>query len=844
MDSSTAERFPVGADASHGEEPGADRPAIVVGYGAFGRSVLRRLLAGAAARGVLRWEQPPGSVAAHERRLRDLALLAVDDPLDDPRKRDREDSHEGSGFDMMMDLYRQIRGVDGVRRPVEEGLSEAVGEAAEVLLSAATRSRRVRPLPLGLDVVVIVQPGAPEVVGQVDRLLHAMVRRLAAIRSLQRGVQSAEALSFIELLDFEDYWETSALGRSRRLAVRNSVDRWQERRARGEPACGRFYLFDGGTRDGLRTERTRIDEICLLLELLLFEGQRAGELQRLYQPGGAHELPLATAGVRVMERSAGLLTRLAAAWFGNAWLAYLGGADPHAGATEPARHFGARFAPYTPDQLDALLGAEALAHDVQRRFTQLEQQWLAAPIDDPDWPQRLGPAWAEFSEGLREEVSDRLQARVAELGRTRLQHLRRDLQEGIEADLHDSETPLPLGPVCRALETARRSLDPPAEDHAGPDSVASTLAGLARLHRRYRRFHRTRVDVAGLTQWWPLLALVLAAVLTPLVVDLLQDVPPPDRTRLWLVWLHDGFKRAANAFVVGPLLAAAAWAFGRLLLHPRLAARVERGRRFFRDARKGRFADALRAALRPGGGLRAAFDVQLERLACDARAGIRGQVARELDALGERLAERQREIEWLRKQLQEFLRVHGVSARAGGDGIERVAPETTGIRHLAGEGVDIERILATHPPKRERFRSLQAQGRPFVGWSQRYCGSFLNALAFIDELSHAFTDPFESELAQAGVGREQQARADEVLRFLERFGTAHLAFDWQAQEGLPPAQRLCVLPDVWRKLPGVLPRLADLGVREEQVLAGADGRAYLLRVQTGVDSACLLHEGE
>jgi hypothetical protein len=52
-------------------------PTVVVGYGAYGLSVLNGLLASAATRAELVWDDPPGGAGVSARQLKDLALVAV-----------------------------------------------------------------------------------------------------------------------------------------------------------------------------------------------------------------------------------------------------------------------------------------------------------------------------------------------------------------------------------------------------------------------------------------------------------------------------------------------------------------------------------------------------------------------------------------------------------------------------------------------------------------------------------------------------------------------------------------------------------------------------------------------
>jgi hypothetical protein len=333
----------------------------------------------------LAWEEPRGGAAPSERRLEDLALLWV------PDGRGQDDGTAGGGtaFEMMRDLHRQVEKVDGL--PQDVAFADKLSDAAEKLLSVAARAGRRGTLPLGLDVIVFAQPSSREAIGMLDRLLSRGMERLANNTNLERAVQGAQALNFIAIFDFDNYWDRSDQGRILRQAIHSSIVQWQTRRMAGKPAFGRFYLVDRHTDDGNRDESQRIDEIILFIEFLLFEGQRDGELQRLYQ--SPLDMPVATFGIRLMERSAGLLRRLAAARFGIGWLDYLVG-DGSFQTAEPqqVRRY---LESYQPDALDALLDAQSLRKAVETELLALEQTLLAFPFAIDDWPQRVRERYLE-----------------------------------------------------------------------------------------------------------------------------------------------------------------------------------------------------------------------------------------------------------------------------------------------------------------------------------------------------------------------------------------------------------------------------------------------------------------
>jgi len=818
------------------------RATLLIGYGEFGLDVLRRLLASTAARGVLSWEESSGA-DKNARRLRDLALLCVADPFGDGPQADRQRAEEGSHIELMRDLYQQIGRVEAAEEP---GVLAAAMEAqARRLLDAATRAARRENLPLGLDVIVLAQPRDRAALGRLNPLLQAGIERLERYATqLQRQVSGAGALNFIQILDFDNYWQGAEPGRALRDAVHRAVERWQQRRAEGKPSFGRIYLVDGQTADGVRPVRQRIDEISLFLEFLLFEGQRGGDLQALYQPSSPQAPLLSTFGIRLLERSGGLLRRLAAARFGMHWLDYLAAAgSPHG---EEAQALRGRLAAYRAEALDGLLTPPGQA-DTARQLRALAQELAGLAVDDPGWPAQVEARHAQAAQALESELAAQAHAQIRQiLDRAPLADLPDSLRGSITAALHHDRQPATLGAVVREVEAVLAGLAAAPGEPAAAASAASG-EGIARLrldYRRYQYFKRQQLDAYGLRKCWPWFSLLLALGLSPVLADGLAWPPPDPLTApfLWqqayplLPWLagHPTARLLA--------LAALLWALAAGFAQRGIAGRLARARQFWTDPERGRLVARLRALFLPDGELGRHLDGFAQRLREDMALSIRSEVGRELGHALRRLRERQRELTWLRGQLREFLVLHGLNPDRPNEQWTRMDHEQTGIRHTLEHYQDFQRILQTNPLKDERFLSTQAQRQPFKHWEARYSDAFLYPLRFIDELSEQYRDPFDSELAQAGVGAEQTAQARELREFLNRHGGFTTAFAWRAQAGVPVDRVYCLLPKIWLGLPGIADTLSGLGIAEPCHLVGADaGRAYLLRVKIGVEPACLLN---
>jgi hypothetical protein len=811
------------------------RATILVGFDTFGLEVLRHLLKSTAPRGVLTWEEPRGGGPPSERHLQDLALLWVPDPTAAiPKQIDQEDANEGNALEMMKDLYRQIRPVE----PSPQKFAAALSEAADVLLSLSSRAGRKDVLPLGLDVIVLARPTSREILGTLDGLLIPALDRLAAYANLQRGVQGAEILNFLAIYDFEHYWDER--GDSIRRALYDSIEEWESRREKNQASFSRFYLVDGYSGAGIRESPDRVDEISLFIEFLLFEGQRAGSLSRLYHRAG-NESPIAVFGIRLIERSAGLLAHVAAARFGIGWLEYLAGRGAFRTAVEPPQ-LRKRLEPFAPEALDRLIDPQSLHRDVDAAFASLECVLATLPIGLPDWPDRIRRQYEATLVQLEDHIATRARTLMAGGAGKHLSDLSHEVRAGIEEDLHDERDPVPLESVIEEIEGLSARLDqireviPPR-----PGEADELLHRIQDLHDDYARFDVERVDVERLKRWWPLFALALAAGLTPIAGEWLGNVPKPDPLRFLLTRAYEVLQWINNPLLIGASLFAGIWALGAAGLHRRIAARVDRSRRFYNDPDRGRFIDRLRGGLGPGGALRAPIDYLIDRLLYDMALSMRGEVTRELGRVLARLKERLREMSWLSEQLRGFLRMQGFAGEDLRHDAPRMARDGSVVRYAMERREDFDAMLRSNPAEPGRFRSIQTSHRPFDGWHERYSRTFLVPLQFLERLSRLYTDPFEQELAKPGTGPEQQRIARELVDFLVHTGAAlRPAFFIKQQEGLPPEQRYCLLPSLWKGLPGVQAALSGLGITDGAVQTGGDGRAYVLRLRAGIASKVLL----
>jgi hypothetical protein len=431
---------------------------------------------------------------------------------------------------------------------------------------------------------------------------------------------------------------------------------------------------------------------------------------------------------------------------------------------------------------------------------------------------------------------------MAQIATTQLVPFPDDLRKAVEADLHHPQEPVPLGQLVVELQRSIDQLDSDRDDGSPPSpEPAEALRDIQRRHAAFRSFNDERIQVEGLKRWWPLFALVLSGGLTPIAHDLLTDVPKPDPLKFLLNQAFNALQWLNKPLIIGTLLFFAAWGLGAIALHRRIAARVDYARRYYSDAERGRFAGILRRCLGPGGELRRPIDAFVDRIVLDMTLSVRGEATRELRRVLDRLLQRAREIDWLRGELRKFLRMYGIAREdLKADDGPLARGETAAFRYTVEQGEDLERMVARNAQGQERFRAAQASLRPFAGWEERYSRAFLAPLEFLDHLSRDYADPFERELAQPGAGDEQKRVATDLRKFLHSYGSFSLAFSFRAQQGVPPERLYCLLPQPWSQL-GVMRDLKDLGMPDDAVMRAPDtGRAYLLRIQTGIDPKCVV----
>ena len=810
-------------------------PTILIGFGVYGRRLLRRILLDAHDRGSLRWCSDPAADGSGGRRLQDLALLAVGGPGED-------DSGEGG---VARDLYSQIQEIPAAHPEV---FTDALAMAKDRLLNVGRHAADPYRIRLGLDVIVLAQPTGIEVLGNMEDLLQPGMDALAAVRGLQSPSAGADPLNFLMILDFNRYWDLSPSTETFQQELRASIGRWEERQQNSKPSFSRIYMVDRETQEGDRDEADRTEEVVTLLSFLLFEGQRDNPtLRRLYQRENDSVKPLATFGIRVIERNRGLVRRLAAAVFAFAWLEHLAGGD----ATDRSRDsLRKRLQEYGPDCLDFSAEHQALREAVDKKLAEFEvdladfaarsagkEGWAAAVRD------RIGVSFLRLRAAMTAFAGQRARQVAAERLDGVGERLEQVVTDCLGRPAEQPAEPLSALAIIEQLNELRAQLElvePPAA--ARDASSEDPFLQLEDVHRAYRHGLTQQVDAMRLRLCWLGLSALVAAAWSPLVVEAIGDMTPPDPTSSFL-WrqLYAAMTGVGVPWVVASVFFLATWLIGRFWFQREIEARQARTRLAYTHPDQGKLIDRVRQVLRAGP-LRTSVSDFTDRIYRGMVRQLRSEIDRAVTRIQQRLQERRREIAWLRQQMREFLRTHGVDPANATAEIALVGLRNASYRVTIERERDLLRILSRNPATADRFRSMQSEVRPFQQWNRKYCDDFLYPVLFLERLSQEYEDPPESETATRDSQETHQARARELLQFLAQFAQFSVAFVWGGSpSAVASTDSYCVIPQLWRILPDVEPALSGHGYTRQRIIDSVDpDRAYLLQVQLGVSSERLL----
>jgi hypothetical protein len=217
--------------------------------------------------------------------------------------------------------------------------------------------------------------------------------------------------------------------------------------------------------------------------------------------------------------------------------------------------------------------------------------------------------------------------------------------------MNDRQTVATLGGVLADLRQWQTRLAP-ENDVESATSADSASAGegteLVISQAAYLKAEDELVSPARLRRFWPLFSLGAAAVFLPIAMGGIEALFLSHPQPRWLV--DSGLAIA---------LVAIFWMVGVKVFHPLIARAVSRSLDFHRHPERGRLTDAIRSFVASD-----RIQGQLERAAETAKRTLRKRVLAEtqsaLNDLVVLLEMRRNEIEWLNRQLGDYLSLEGV----------------------------------------------------------------------------------------------------------------------------------------------------------------------------------------
>src|ERR1051326_1314736 len=110
---------------------------------------------------------------------------------------------------MMLDLYEQIETVEAAAESLAQVLAERVDAAKRRLFKQDRMQSYQSSVSLGLDVIVLARPTHETVIGKLRELIDPVMKRLSEDPGLTAPRAGHELLNFIEIFDFEDFWNSA-----------------------------------------------------------------------------------------------------------------------------------------------------------------------------------------------------------------------------------------------------------------------------------------------------------------------------------------------------------------------------------------------------------------------------------------------------------------------------------------------------------------------------------------------------------------------------------------------------------------------------------------------------------
>jgi len=777
---------------------------LFIGYGLFGRNVLRHLLSSSAAKGL----------TLQSKNLKFIWIKDVNEQQPNSLL-----NYEDNVSEVMGDLYQDIEYYDN-----KASFLSKINGVISALSEANSQSQ-------GLDVVVLSHPHDSSSLGTLDGILQESIKALANSPNFQKNVENAPNLNFISILDFEHYWDEK--GKNLREAVYQSVKTWQKRQQQTGLSFRRIYLVDGHHNGNQYDKEQRIDQISLFLEFLVFTNQRMNSnFSHFYQATSASASPVCTFGIRLMERSSERLSQLAAGYFAFRWLNFLISGREKVDVFTDVPQVKESLKSYTPEKLNQHIKETTFKVLLKNSILKIREKILILKKENlsEDFVNNVKTEYKIEKEQFQNKSYQQARIETEKLNKNILEDLPKEIIQAIDTDLHHQQYPVALNTVIQAVNELNEQLKTNTEQGLSPPPPIENFSELKQFYYQEQNFIENQVLLSPLKYWWLGFSLILALGLTYVILPLLINLSSTgpfywDKIYPWVQKINTPF---GISFILGFLFLVLA----KTIFHKRIYYRIQRPTFFHQHNKKGRFAYFLQKTLSPKGSLYEPLSLFSKHLIKDMRLMLRNEASLVTGRIIFQLKSRKKEIEWLMHQIKDFLQINGLSIES--DNMQRPTfiSIASPFRYIVEKNTDFERILQQHIPNDGNFLATQSTGEPFKDWYHSCNEKFLEPLAFIDHLSRKYPDNINNE--------QKEKLQQSFIQFIKEYGGFSPSLFLKQGKGVPIISYHSLLPETWRGIPNIDNALTGINIGSAQrTQHSGTNHAYLICTQLEIAPECL-----
>ena len=835
------------------------RANLIIGFGSFGLNVLHNLINALAPRGVLQWETQPGIGQA--RKLSNISFLHLINSEENQNNQANRADQNG----MMRDLYQQIETVNSNNEALAASKAK---DAVNRMLKSSNFD--INPdQTIGLDVFIIAQPKSKEYIGILDQNLRYIMKELDNVIPLQRGAGS-RAIQYLEILDFDEYWSSSKTATDLRETLVSSMTTWERRRERNLTRISRCFLSDSYS-SSYREEHTRIEEIVLFIEIVLFENVRSKELQNLFQTPNLSESLVATFGVRSLERGVAKMRQSAAAKFAHEWLEHLFNHKNEDNLITNSKTYQllSNLDYFDNKNPSSLLSTEEFDQLIDEEIKQIRENLLNIKFENhygEDWPQAVIDEYRTLKDNLDQKISNLSQHKMLQARNEALTDLDSKLNAAIDDDLNDDNNPLTNKSMIDLVNKAVENLKDKPVPESNPNILSLFQKRLKSIYKLYRKTSSNLIDLTGLRIWWPLYSFLLAIFVSPIlhlfIAKQYNTLPQQWQTDPLITWLN----QINHEFIWSLPLSIIFWLLFGGYIQRLFKLRLDQF--YLEDWHpiQGRAASAIKEFTAESGQLRIQLISEKERQLNELRAIMRAELSHEVGKKLKKLQERHREAMWLKHQLHSFTHSHELDQKANINGSRRsngingsngsngfnsrdhqnklAGNSSTGVRSTLSNLEEAKEIENQFQHQMDFYVQMHRDLKPLHCWNQDYPEDFVKPLEFVNRLADTCKDPLDIEREQLVHLRDTQQKGplesqwfNGLKNFIQKNSNQFLAF--RVGANAPAPKKYALFPRQWA-VAEITNALEKIDIDKTNQFSQENTEfAYLLTVQTGIDKSTL-----